>query len=139
MKLYCQACSQPTEYAIAKPKFCSACGASFTAALTSPAQAPTVSPLPPKPAKAATPTSRVASAPIVPDDEDDEDNTPVQIPQLDSLAVDITPFRPNSVKIGDIAGTVEQSESVQRDVLPKMSRKKFLEEFRKEAGTQRQK
>jgi hypothetical protein len=139
MKIYCQSCAQATEYSSTKPMYCSACAKPFSGALPSMPQAPTVTSTPAAPPKKAKAAVLITPSRIATDDDEDDSDIPTEVPQIDKLDVEIIPPRRNAVQLSDIAGTCENAGSLDRESFPKMSRKKFLEEFRKEAGTRRQK
>jgi len=125
LKIYCVKCGNPTVYSLSKPKFCSSCGESFnnnfiknTATVENP---------------------KVELKNIRPeidfDDEDYADNI-TSVPKISHLNYEIDSISDKKIKIGDIIGT-EEKQNKQKNKSKKFSkldRKKFLEEFRKEAG-----
>lgn len=131
MKYYCFSCGQPTEYTIAKPKFCSSCGTNFESKAQTNAQ----------PTLAKPPTPQLSTARV---DDDDDDGPSLQdakeVPNINKLDVEVNIGKKSGEKLGNILGTASTNDYVQSPEPKgkKVSRKKFLEEFKKEAGTLRQ-
>ena len=124
LKSYCSKCGSPTEYSLAKPKFCTNCGFSFinnTAVANKSIQAQ-----PPVKAKK-----------IINEDYDDE-NVEVEaikeLPNIENLDFDITISPSNIEKIRDLAGTSKENFlRRQEDNITPQSDENFLENFAKEA------
>jgi hypothetical protein len=144
LKLYCSECGNPTSYTSLKPKFCSGCGNSFDKTLinkTSEHKSIT--------AKFEQPRRISPKVPVKPqfekyDDEDDDyDHEEINhVPNISNLDCDIDEPRRNQVKIGDIIGSNKnpsRREKQKNKSQTKSERKKFLEDFQKEAGALRPK
>ena len=84
MKIYCQECGSPTEYASKKPNFCSGCGFNFTT-------------------KASSPSPRSPTQPL---DEDSEENDvkviDPRIYEMSGLDVNITANKSSKITFGDL-------------------------------------
>ena len=129
MKIYCSACGHPNAYVSKKPNFCQNCGKQMgsTVAATKPQQPPR------------------EEAP-----QDDEEEQYV-IPSLDGLDVEIEDNKVRGVKFESIMAAGLSPQEAQDLSLnrpsPKKKRlskkaqeaqqKQFLEDFKKEAGTNR--
>lgn len=121
MKSFCPHCGTQMIYAGAKPNFCSSCGESlnsFSVAHEKKAQ---------------------------PEREEDEDGVPNvpevnYVPNINNLDVDIKMPNPQSQTLGQVLenySNVEPSQnspSNKTSNTPKVSRKQFLDDFKKEAG-----
>lgn len=133
LKAYCSKCGSPTEYSLAKPKFCTNCGFSFinnTAVANKSIQAQ-----PPVKAKK-----------IINEDYDEYEDENVEVeeikelPNIENLDFDITISPSNIEKIGDLAGTSKENFlRRQEDNTTPQSDENFLENFAKEAGAIRPK
>ena len=120
MKIYCQKCGHPSEYATYKPKFCSACG---------------------------TPTDSTAKASEQQPLEEEEveshievDRPPECIPFIQKLDVfiDASDTKPRPVKFEDALGSKDKGEEEYRRGLdPELDSETFKQQFQKEAGTLR--
>jgi len=132
LKIYCSDCGAPTNYTSNKPKFCTGCGLPFDK---------NISKIPVKNI-----TSTVIQKPQIKqldDDEyDDYDNeTEINhVPNLNKLDCEIVETYKRGEKIGNIVGTSERVPREKNNLdkkslkYSKAERKKFLEEFSKEAG-----
>lgn len=130
LKIYCTQCGSPTAYSLSKPKFCSSCGKPFNENFTKNVTA--------------TEKPKIQQKNILPrfDIEDDDIGDEVtSVPNISHLNYEIESSRDQKVKIGDILGTGEKrnKEKNKSKKFSKIDRKKFLEEFRKEAGAIRAK
>jgi hypothetical protein len=144
LKLYCTECGSPTSYSASKPKFCSSCGTPFDKLVVNKV-------LPQKP----TADKRVAPKKILPrfekatdledtdpdfDDPEDDINDVNNVPPIRRLDVEIDQGyqdRKEKTKIGDIIGSSRSGakrEKIQGKPTTKVDRKKFLEDFKREAG-----
>lgn len=125
MKIYCKECGSPTDYSASKPKFCSSCGKSF---LNSVAQLKTNN-------------LKIKNNNAEEEYEDDsEEFTDLEaINNLKGLDYDIHVQKSSKQTIGDLVGTSTDSEELPRLDIPQkqLSRKEFLEQFSKEAGSLR--
>ena len=121
LKEYCQVCGGSTTYTLTKPKFCSECGELFTGAKPVPKKTIAQRPAP-------HPTPRVIEAEEVEDDG-------VVIPDISNLEVRIEHREAPKVTLGQVGiqAPLPASEKFRRPTV-KMSQKKFLEQFRREAG-----
>ncbi len=131
MRHYCQACNQPTEYSVNPPSFCSSCGAQFNKATGASVKVnrPVLAPKP-----------RPAPIPVIGDDDDDDNgqDSVASIPEITGLDVEIEQPRQRGEKFGDIVASAPREKGPLRQP-QKVSRKKFLEQFKQEAGTLRPK
>lgn len=110
LKNYCTSCGKATEFTTVVPSFCAYCGVSFN--------------------------NSVAKRDIIPpivatEDEIDDPNIP--IPKIDKL--DVTIENPQSkLTFGHLAVQKPPTEKFERPKPPKLSKKKFMEQWRAEAG-----
>ena len=128
MKMYCQSCGSPTEYTLSTPKFCSCCGTSFNKVTASQ----------PKPVKKLTPKVEVESEEDL-DDEDESDGEEVtQIPDTSKLTAHVeVDDRRRKTTIRDLACNAPRSNNSSQSSTKLPSKKAFLAEWQKEAGTLR--
>ena len=128
MKIYCKKCGGGTEYTSQKPKFCSCCGNGFgivtpsNASIRTPAQDP-VAPVPPE--------NRTEYNQYKEPPEEIFDTS------LTELEFEMEPNRKQGISMGEIMGTSEgKMPKIERQpsVPKRQSKKKFLEDFQKEAG-----
>lgn len=141
LKIYCTDCGSPTSYTSAKPKFCSACGTPFDKLVVNKVllQKNTVDQ--PKPQRRILPTlEKKAVAENYEGDDDDSDYSDVNhVPEINNLDIEIekNPIS-NKTKIGDIIGSAKspsKREKIKGKPTTKADRKKFLEDFKREAGS----
>jgi len=146
LKLYCTECGSPTSYSASKPKFCSSCGTPFDKLIVNKVmlQKPTVD-KPVAPQKIS-PKIRKATnnqyEDTDPDFDDPEEdiNDVNSVPPIRRLDVEIDQGyqdRKEKTKIGDIIGSSRSGakrEKIQGKPTTKVDRKKFLEDFKREAG-----
>jgi len=134
LKIYCTECGSPTNYSASKPKFCSNCGKSFdnTVVNKSLYQKPT--------------TTKPIDVEVDDDFDDPEDDisTVNKVPSIRRLDVEMDQFevQKQKTKIGDIVGSAKtgaKREKIENKKLTKSQmaeeRKKFLESFKREAGS----
>lgn len=143
LKLYCTECGSPTSYSASKPKFCSSCGTSFDKLVVNKVllQKPTADkPVIPKKIsprlQKATNTQDEDTDPDFDDTEDDINKMP-SIYRLD-VEIDQGHAAQSKTKIGDIIGSARNSqkrEKIKGKPTTKADRKKFLEDFQREAGS----
>ena len=126
MKMYCSSCGSPTEYSVNKPKFCSNCGNSFFG------NKPEVK------------KQKINIDVDIEDENEDseeyEDNASMEsIKKIRSLDYEINTPKKSKQTIGDLVGTSDGREETFNNDIPqkKLSRKEFLEQFSKEAGSLR--
>lgn len=130
--MYCPKCGSANNYTLNKPKFCQSCGVKIAIASFGENQnneKPTITNDPPK--------NKYIDAIAVEKDEIDE--TGGYVPKIDKLDVEIDIDRPRGIKLGQAIGTARKgikSEDLIRDKprSKKINNKKFLEEFKREAG-----
>jgi hypothetical protein len=147
LKLYCTECGSPTSYSASKPKFCSSCGTPFDKLVVNKVllQKPTADkPVAPKKIsprlQKATNTQDEDTDPDF-DDPEDDINEINSVPPIDRLDVEIDQGHPPTqpkTKIGDIIGTSKSGtirEKIKSKPVTKTDRKKFLEDFQREAGS----
>lgn len=132
LKIYCTQCGSPTAYSLSKPKFCSSCGKPFNESFTKnviATQKPNIQ------------QKNTLPRLDIEDDYDDIGDEAHSVPNISRLNYEIESSRDQKIKIGDIIGTAEKrnKEKNKSKRLSKVDRKKFLEEFKKEAGAIRPK
>lgn len=130
MKKYCTECGQPTEYTSSLPKFCQGCGTSFNLLVREKAKASKVI----KAKKSVEPEDEEDEEG---DDEDEGDESVTHIPNLSHLEVEIEASKVRGTPLKDIMGTV--GDGFEREIPPEQSKEQFLQQFKKEAGSIRNK
>lgn len=125
MKKYCTECGQPTEYTSSLPKFCQGCGTSFNLLAREKAKASKVI----KAKKAVEAEDE--------DEDDDGDGSVTHIPNLSQLDVEIETSKVRGISLKDVMGTA--GDGYEREAQPKQSKEEFLMQFKKEAGSIRNK
>jgi hypothetical protein len=142
LKIYCTECGSPTNYTSSKPKFCSACGSPFDKLVVNKVQLqkPTIT----KENIYKKPINQSKNSFI--DDQEDYDDDDIQdvnnVPNIRSLDVELQANDMQKVKIGEIAGTgasFKRQRNKTSKKLTKADKKKFLEEWQREAGAIRPK
>jgi uncharacterized Zn finger protein (UPF0148 family) len=128
MKKYCTTCGSPTDYSLKLPLFCSNCGKSFDTNNISASKAQT--------------KQIITKQNLEEDRYEDEDSDSEEVnyvPDILDLDIDLQVPQNKPVKLGSILGTSKDVESIQLSNVDnpniKMSKKKILEEFAKEAGS----
>ncbi len=118
LQIFCQNCGYKHQYTDNKPKFCSECSASFNSS----------------PSKTVLGKTAVSTNDNLIQDNDDNDEEIDKIPDIKKLDVEVD-LKRRKQTIGDLAGTTQQE--VVRPVFnnKKLSKKQFLEAFRREAGS----
>jgi hypothetical protein len=137
LKIYCTECGNPTNYSVSKPKFCSNCGSSFEKTIIN-----KIKPEQPSFNKIQPSKKVIARNEEDPDYEEDESEEINYVPDIRKLDCDIMESKKQNLKIKDVIGTADPIDKSQRNKTKKLSkieRKKFLEEFQKEAGSLRPK
>ena len=130
MKKYCISCGGPTEYSIKPPLFCSNCGKSYNnISVSSKVEVKKIE-------------SKVKNLNIEADyDHDDasEGEDLNYVPNISNLQIDLDIPKNKSVKLGSLLGTSDHNEEDvkfnNRAPSKKLSKKKILEDFAKEAGS----
>lgn len=124
MKTYCLKCGSGTSYAGQKPKFCSSCGNPLSASANKEIQ----------------PKNYEFHEDLL---DDEELNDKVDVPNMQGLDIEIEKTPSNKITIGQI---MEASSEVEGDIpqtprvnAPQQSSEQIMENFRKEAGTLRNK
>lgn len=144
LKIYCTECGSPTTYTAAKPKFCSACGTSFDKLVVNKVllQKPTADkPVdqPKVPRRILPRLERKAEIENYDDNDDDDYSDVNHVPEINNLDVEIQENpNPRKTKIGDIIGSSKsppKREKIKGKPVTKADRKKFLEDFQREAGS----
>ena len=122
MKIYCQSCGYLHKYSSEKPNFCSSCGSGLSVGTN--------------------PTSAKKTI----ESEEDVPETKQQLAtNLEKLSFDYQDFSSKKTnKLGSLAGTFvgDDGQRVKSEPMPKAKRvtkKAFLEEFKREAGSLRAK
>lgn len=132
LKIYCTECGSPTNYSVSKPKFCSNCGNPFEKVVVNKVQLQKKT------------ISQVKNIDIEEDDNYDETESEVNyVPEINKIDCEIIEVKNRGEKIGNIVGTSSGGEKIKRPKngkkLTKAERKKFLEDFAREAGSLRPK
>lgn len=107
MKIYCQNCGSAMSYTSQKPNFCQGCGQSL-GSVSKPEQ-----------------TKEVENSAAT------EVTENFEIPNMDKLDIEIEIYKPN-MTIGQLSENPQMGFS--RDKPKRQSRKKFLEQWKNEAG-----
>jgi len=125
-KKYCSSCGKPNDITA---NFCMSCATQFVSLGQAPV--PAAKPRPTQPVKP-------AQAQIENIDDDDRSGNNVQVPHITAFPVDIIMPKQFKTSVGDLAQTAGNRKhdipQPQKNQV-KTSRKKFLEEFKKEAGS----
>lgn len=120
MKIYCQQCGHPHEYAAAKPKFCSECATPFLAANAS--------------------VTKQTSAAVKHTDVTEWEEEQAEIPQIDGLEVEIEKPSIRKITYADVIRDGISNpvpNKIERPKTKKIGKKAALEEFEREAGKTR--
>lgn len=125
LKAFCQNCGSPTEYSLTPPLFCSQCSKPLKSLSGSVVQASNSIKKLQKPRQN-----------IVFDNEEDEDDyyhsSPVHVPRLDQLDVEIDLSDSRGLKIGQIAASAQVQVVDKKVEIP--SKKQLLADFQKQAS-----
>lgn len=119
---FCMECGSKN---LPNSKLCCECGFKF------PGFASAAAPEKPK----ITPKQKV----IIAEDYDDQDDENTEIPEMDGLVLEeknADIYKPTTYKFGEIVASNPAYEGFQRPKPPKMSKKAFQEQWKKEAGNQ---
>jgi ribosomal protein L37E len=134
LKIYCTECGGPTSYSVNKPKFCSHCGNPFEKLVVNKTQfqKQTISKIRPR---------QIEELNIEDDDEGSEVN---YVPEISQIDCEIIGESNKKEKIGNIMGTSDPSMRTRQPrqkakKITKAEKKKFLEDFQREAGSLRPK
>jgi len=127
MNIYCQSCGQLHKYTSAKPNFCTNCGSGLSVGA----------------ANSSLPKHLMQSKSLDSEEEDVPETKQELATNLEKLTFDYQDFSRTN-KLGNIAGTYlsEDGKRAKSDPLPKIkkiTKKAFLEEFKREAGSLRSK
>lgn len=145
MKRYCTSCGSPTDYSLKKPQFCCNCGKSFDnnqIAQDKPVIANNT-------INRARPTlnQKLRNFKNIKnddhenydndDDNDDYDNNVNHVPNIDGLEVETFAEKTRGEKIGDLMKSPSKpnKRNPSKTKAQKISNKKILEDFKKEAGS----
>ena len=144
LKLYCTECGSLISYSASKPKFCSSCGTSFDKLVVNKVllQKPTAD----KPVAPNKISPRLQKATNTQDEDtdpdfDDQEDDVTKMPSIRRLDVEIDQGHATTqskTKIGDIIGSAkspQKREKIKGKTVTKADRKKFLEDFQREAGS----
>lgn len=128
MKKYCTDCGFPTEYSIKPPLFCSNCGKSYNNISV------------PNKVEVKKIESKVKNLNVEADYDDDSEGEDLNyVPNISNLQMDLDIPKNKSVKLGSLLGTSNHDEEDIKFNNPipnkKLSKKKILEDFAKEAGS----
>ncbi len=117
LKIYCSK-GHPTEYTLTKPKFCSECSEAFEKSFASTAS-PSRQPITNKPRR-----------PVQIEVEEEPEN----IPEIDSLAVEVSVPNKRGLKIEEILGTRDPQSPIDSRPKRNVSDEQILKEFRTEGS-----
>ena len=154
LKIFCQECGGPTEYTLTRPLFCGRCGHSFSVIASSPIISPKFTRksiesqdkvVEKKRSKVLErylkSKNKIETENIEEEIEDDGIEDVTEVPQLESLDVDIIGSPPPSVKLGDIlranTGKTPINIKIKKNKGPKPSKvnkEQVWRDFSKEAG-----
>lgn len=131
MKTYCTECGQATEYISNSPKFCQSCGTAFNL-------------LTREKNKQSALASKSLPRRIEMDDEDEDgsDEEAVKVPNISKLDVEIQTDKRFGISLKDVLAQAHSSlpeNYPPEDSPPPISQGEFLTQFKKEAGTLRNK
>jgi len=132
-RTFCSSCGKATEYSLDKPRLCAFCGTPF-AGITNVASKP---PLLKRPPNRPPPPSVQTDYEEETDEEDDNLSAEEAVQSLSDIQVEVIHNKPTKTTIKDLAaGRPVDIKSLEklRQKNPKVSQKKFLEEFSREAG-----
>jgi len=116
MKIYCQKCGSGLEYVLNKPKFCSNCGFSFSAAS---------SPIP----------KVIKNIPKITQNEDEEEIGTERVPDISKLDFDIDINSNKGTRLNNLMGTYNgQSMEETNSGAQRVSKQEAMEAFKREAG-----
>jgi hypothetical protein len=146
LKIYCTECGGPTNYSSSKPKFCSSCGSPFDKLVVNktlnqkqtvdtPIQQRRILPK-------IQPKARVEDYENDNDSDEYDDQDVNYVPEVKGLEVELNQIQPQKTKIGDIIGSAKSGgtrEKITAKKLTKSEKKKFFEDFQREAGSLRPK
>ena len=124
MKIYCPTCGGGTNYASAKPKFCSSCGEAFSALNKAPS----------KRVFKADPKNPIATI------QEEVEEEEFEMPNMNKLDVEIGGSQLfNITPLDQLAGsnTEGSSDGYVRDADPTYSKGSFAEDFMRDAGSSR--
>jgi hypothetical protein len=108
MKIYCPDCGTAINYAAKKPNFCQSCGNPLSSSV-----------------------AKQLPAAVAPPEEVDTESD-FEMPDIDKLDVEIDVFK-NKVTFGELANAPQMGFTREKGKT-KQSRKKFLEQWKQEAG-----
>jgi hypothetical protein len=142
LKQYCPECGNPTNYSLNKPKFCSSCGLNFDTKKNLNSKLNVVANKIEK--------INLSDREETFDHDNDSEHYEDDIKQLDfdiskinvkNLNIEYSRDNPDILKVGDLIGTSSEGNSLRKTKFKKekVTKKQFLEDFKKEAGTLRQK
>jgi hypothetical protein len=146
LKVYCTECGSPTTYSAVKPKFCSGCGTPFDKVVVNKTliEKPTFKR--PEPPRRVIPKIQPKARVEEYEDDDDYDGDEVNyVPEISNLDCEIEASRPSKVRIGDVLGTgskQNRNKSSSKKISKaqqKLENQKFMENWKKEAGSIRPK
>ena len=126
MRIFCQHCGSALNYVGQKPNFCNSCGANFATGKRAPLKE----------------RALIKEERTIEDNEDsDEEN--LRVPDISKLDFNLEgSLKVAGTKIGDMSSISSDSQAV--DYSPsetkgkRISKKKFLEQFKQEAGSLRE-
>lgn len=143
LKTYCTECGSPTTYSSSKPKFCSGCGVAFDKIVVNKTlmQKRTID-APKKPIKIVSKKQPMVNEEDYSEDDNYDEDEVNHVPEVNGLDIEIQQVEKSTTKIRDILGSAKspfKREKTQSKKITKADRKKFLEDFSREAGSLRPK
>jgi hypothetical protein len=144
MKRYCTSCGSPTDYSLKKPQFCCNCGKSFDNNNQTVQDKPVIAN---NTINRARPNlnQKLRNVKNIENDNDENydneddnyDNGINHVPNIDGLEVETFAEKTRGEKIGDLMKSPSKpnKRSSSKTKAQKVSNKKILEDFKKEAGS----
>ena len=125
MRIFCQHCGSVIDYSGKKPSFCNSCGVNLVTGKKAPQKE----------------SAQIEEKQVVESEEDSEDEH-LRVPDISKLDFDLQgSLKVGGTKIGDMSSISNDSQAIEyipsSSKSPRISKKKFLEQFKQEAGSLR--
>jgi len=125
MRIYCQHCGSVINFSGKKPNFCNSCGINFATGKKTPQKE----------------SARIEEKQIIKSEGDSEDEH-LRVPDISKLDFNLEgTLKVAGTKIGEMSSISSDSQAVEYTPTsakgPRISKKKFLEQFKQEAGSLR--
>jgi len=125
MRIFCQHCGSVANFSGQKPNFCNSCGTNFVTGKKAPQKE----------------SVQIEEKQVIESEEDSEDEH-LRVPDISKLDFDLQgSLKVAGTKIGDMSSISSDSQAVEyipsSSNGPRISKKKFLEQFKQEAGSLR--